>query len=86
MWLASMGSARSIDATSSTTVEPAGMDAPFEPTVPLVTVALNLSPTRRLAVQTLPFVDMPTREPVPMMPGAGAVAGAGAGVGAVATG
>jgi len=48
--------------------------------MPLVTVALNLSPGSRFAVHTLPFVAMPTREPEPITPAAAAGVGVGAGL------
>ena len=83
--LASTGSARSTDVTSSTTVAPAGMTAPLVPTVAEETVALNLSPTSA-EVQVRSFIVMPTRVPAPMTPAAGAGAGAGADSGARATG
>ena len=45
--------------------------------MPRVTVAVNLSPGRRVAVHTGLLVLMPTCEPELMMPAAGAWAGAG---------
>src|SRR5215217_6676592 len=72
--LASTGSARSTESTSSTTVAPAGMTAPLLPMVAVDTVAVNLSPASA-DVQARPFVVIPTREPAPMT----AVAGPGAG-------
>src|SRR3954470_15978545 len=86
MRLLSTGSARSTDATSSTTVDPAGITAPLLPMVGLVTVAVNLSPARAVLVQTRPLMVMPMREPAPMTPAAGAGAGAGSGVGDSARG
>src|SRR5215207_9556565 len=88
MRLASTGWARSTEVTSSTTVAPAGMTAPLLPMVAVDTVAVNLSPASA-DVHVRPFVVIPTREPTPMMPGAGPGAGAlatGAGLGSRSTG
>ena len=82
MRLASGGSARSTDVTSSTTVEPAGITAPLLPVTVDETVAVNLSPASA-EVHARPFVVIPTRVPAPMTP---AVPVAGAGVVAGTTG
>jgi len=73
------------DATSSTTVEPDGITAPFEPVTDSLSVATILSPGW-LDVQTLvPFVKANV-EPEPISPRLGAGAGSWAGVGAGITG
>src|SRR5689334_21226622 len=86
MRLFSAGSARSTEDTSSTTVVPARIVAPFVPTVVFVTVAVNLSPTSAERVHTRSLRVMPILLPVPITPAVDAGFAAGAGVGCVATG
>src|SRR4051812_19963686 len=72
------------EAISSTTLEPAGISAPFVPLTGESIVATILSPGRLVSVQTRPpdVITMPVPAPISRVgAAAGARAGSGAGVG-----
>ena len=70
------------DATSRTTVEPAGITAPFEPVTVSFSVATSLSPGRFVFEQTLEPLVNPKFTPAPISEGAAAGAAIGAAAGA----
>src|SRR3954468_4375654 len=71
------------DATSSTTVDPAGMTAPFDPVTASFNVATSLSPGRFVLEHTFEPMVRPKLAPLPISAGAvdgpaiGAATGAG---------